>query len=68
MRSEAAGSRFSDDVRHSRFEWDAAETPDLAVAMTHQIAQAVMEIVGPLFWVALVVGFVAAECGLSFGR
>lgn len=57
---------FSDDVRHSHLERDAAERADVAVAVAHPTAQVVMAVAGPLFWAALVVGFVAGVRGVGF--
>lgn len=44
----------------------APETVDLAVAVAHQVAQVVMDVAGPLFWAALVVGFVTDALGISW--
>jgi len=49
-----------------RYDRAAPETRDLAVAIAHQGAQAVMDVAGPLFWAVLVVGFVAGALGISF--
>jgi hypothetical protein len=55
-------------VRDRRWQpYDGApETGDLAVAIAHQIAQAMMDVAGPLFWAVLVVGFAAAALGIGF--
>ncbi|HUC72642.1 MAG TPA: hypothetical protein VMS01_15745 [Stellaceae bacterium] len=66
MQSGAARQPFNDDVRHSHFERDAAERADIAVAVAHLTARAVMAVAGPLFWTALVVGFVAGVRGVGF--
>jgi hypothetical protein len=67
MRSGAAQSRFNSwDLQHSHFEWRAATPRDPAVAVAHQIAEAVMEVAGPLFWGALLLAFVTSLLGPDF--
>jgi hypothetical protein len=44
----------------------ADETGDPAVVIAHEIAQAVMDVAGPLFWAALIVGFAAGALGIGF--
>ena len=68
MRSEAGEPDFSWDLRQSHFRRGAAERSDPAVAVAQRIAETVMEIAGPLFWAALVVGFVTDVLGVSFLR
>jgi hypothetical protein len=68
MRSDAGEPHFRWDLRQSNFRRGAAERSDSAVAMAHQIAEAVMEIAGPLFWAALVVGFVTDVLRVGFLR
>jgi hypothetical protein len=69
MPSGAVQSRFSSwDLQHCHFRRGAAKTPDPAVAVAHHIAEAVMEVAGPLFWAALVLGFGISVLGSNFYR
>jgi len=58
MRSDAGEPDFGWDYRQSHFRRGAAGRSDPAVVVAQRIAGAFMEIAGPLFWAALVVGFV----------
>ena len=68
MRSDASEPDFGWDFRQSHFRRGAAERSDPAVVVAQRIAVAVMEIAGPLFWAALVVGLVTDVLGVSFLR
>jgi hypothetical protein len=57
--------------------WDLPDTPsapswattdDFAVGVAHLIADIAMSIAGPLFWAALVLGFVADVLGGDLSR
>jgi hypothetical protein len=57
--------------------WDLPDTPsnsgaetcdDFAVGVSHLIADMVMSIAGPLFWAALISGFVADMLGIDLLR
>jgi len=68
MRS-AAGPDFRRSPRHRRAEAGLPTTdddPDLAIV--YQLAEAVMEIAGPLFWVILALAFVAGPLGIHVFR
>jgi len=66
MRSDAGEPDFSWDHRQSDFRRDAAERSDPAVAIAQRIAETIMETAGPLFWAALVVGFVTDVLEMGF--
>ena len=66
MQAGAAEPRFTSENVPRWQEWNAAEPPDLAVALAHQVAQTVMDVAGPLFWAVLVTGFVAGALGVRF--
>jgi hypothetical protein len=68
-------------MRNGRAEpylrWDPPDTPsdpavpttnDLAVGLAHLIANVVMSIAGPLFWVALALGFMTDVLGTDLFR
>ena len=38
---------------------------DPAIDTVYLLASALMEVLGPLFWAALIAGFLFAECGLA---
>jgi hypothetical protein len=65
MRASAVEPYLRGRLRHPRYD-GAPETWDLAAAIAHQVAQAVMDVAGPLFWAVLVVGFVAGALGIGF--
>jgi hypothetical protein len=66
MPYDAGEPDFSWDFRQSHLRRGAAERSDPAVVVAQRIAEAIMEIAGPLFWAALVVGFVTDVLGVSF--
>jgi hypothetical protein len=68
MQSGAGEPGVSWDLRHSHFQRATTDRPDPAVAVIQRIAEAFMEIAGPLFWAALVVGFVTDLLGVGFLR
>lgn len=68
MRSDPGEPDFGWDFRQSHFRRGAAERSDPAVVVAQRIAGAFMELAGPLFWAALVVGFVTDVLGVSFLR
>jgi hypothetical protein len=63
MPYETGEPDFGWDFRRSHFRRGAAERSDPAVVVAQRIAEAIMEIAGPLFWAALVVGFVTTSSG-----
>ena len=68
MQSGAGEPGFSWDLRHYHFQRGAAERTDAAVAIVQRIAGAIMETAGPIFWAALLVGFVTEFLGIGFLR
>jgi hypothetical protein len=63
MRSSAAEPSFGRPPGPRHFRFGAADASELAVAVTHQIAEAVMEVAGPLFWTMLAAGYLTAVVG-----
>jgi hypothetical protein len=68
MRTDAGEPDFSWGPRQADFLREAAERPDPSVTATHWIAETIIETAGPLFWAALVVGFVTDLFGVGILR
>lgn len=57
---------FRWDLRHPRFNPGRSKTDDdPGLAIAYRIAEAVMDIAGPLFWAALVLAFVTGALGID---
>jgi hypothetical protein len=66
MRSNAAEPSFGGPPGPSHFRFGADDASELAAAVTHQVAEAVMEVIGSLFWTRLAAGYLTAALGPQF--
>lgn len=65
----AADPDFRRDPRHLRSGSGSRKTDDDPVfAIAYQIAEAVMDIAGPLFWAVLVLAFMTGALGIDLFR
>jgi hypothetical protein len=63
MRSSAAEPSFGRPPGPRHFRFGADDARELAVAVTHQLAEAVIEVAGPRFWTMLAAGYLTAALG-----
>ena len=68
MRSNTAEPYLRWDCPHTPRDPAETATNDLAVGIAHLIAGAVMSILGPLFWAAIVLGLMADLLGICLFR
>jgi hypothetical protein len=68
MRSGLAEPYLRRGLADAGSDPDPGATNDLAVWVAHLIAEAVMNVAGPLFWAVLIVGFMAAEFRINLFR
>ena len=68
MRSNTAEPHLRWHHPHTPRDPAETATSDLAVGIAHLIAGAVMNIAGPLFWAAIVLGLVADMLGIDLFR
>jgi hypothetical protein len=68
MRGSTAEPHLRWDLPDNPADLSERTTDDLAVGIAHLIAGAVMNIAGPLFWAAIVLGFIADVLGLDLFR
>lgn len=68
MRSSANNASLRSDLRHPSSGRAGAKASDLAVAVANQIAEVMMDVAGPLFWAALVLGFITGAFGTDLFR